>query len=118
LMSSDPELGEPDRRERLDPREPAAEAIVAAARAGEPVSDRLARLGVRWVLVFHAVDWQEVRGVGDADPGLRPALRAPTLDLWEVRSWPGAGTAPADGVVEPLLAPASGTTAVARPAAR
>jgi hypothetical protein len=83
LTASDPELDQ-GARERLDPREATADEIVAAARDGRPVSERLAALGVRWVLVQHAVDWEELRGIGESDPGLRPALRTADLDLWEV----------------------------------
>jgi hypothetical protein len=122
LTSSDPELGQPDRRERLDPREPTADAIVAAARAGEAVSGRLGTLGVRWVLVLHAVDWAEARGIGESDPGLRPVVRGPALDLWEVRSWPGPtapaldpGEEPSTSVIEPVLVAPPSATAVNRP---
>jgi hypothetical protein len=124
LVSSDPELGQPERRERSDPREPTADDIVARARAGRPVAAELAALGVRWVFVVHAVDWTELRGIGPDDPGLRPVVRAAALDLWEVRAWPGlvvdaAGAAvPARPLVEPLLAlDPSDRATVARPGA-
>jgi hypothetical protein len=110
LGSSDPELGQPARPERSDRREPAAARIVGEARAGRPVSAALARLGVRWVLVLHEVDWRSYAGLGEHDPGLRPAIRATSLDLWEVRDWPGHGPDAAVSVIEPLaLAPPSAT---------
>jgi hypothetical protein len=105
LISSDPELDQPEHRERLDPREETAGVIVAGARAGRLVSGDLAGLGVRWVLVLHEVDWRQYSGIGDQDPGLRAALRTPSLDLWEVRAWSGLIDGGAQGrpVVEPLL---------------
>jgi hypothetical protein len=105
LLSSDPELDQPERRERIDPRESTADGIVAAAREGHPVSARLAALGVRWVLVLHEADWRRDGGIGAQDAGLRPVVRASTLDLWEVRSWPGLGVGANTAVVVPLIEP-------------
>jgi hypothetical protein len=123
LTSSDPELGQPDRRERSDPREPTADDIVVRARGGRPVAADLAALGVRWVFIVHAVDWADLRGIGPDDPGLRPVVRSAAVDLWEVRAWRGlvvaaGGTVPTRPVVEPLLlADPSDDATVARPGA-
>jgi hypothetical protein len=93
LTSSDPELGAA-REERADRREAAAATAVAGLRAGRPESAALARLGVRWIVVLHEVDWSDYRGVG-VDDGLIATLRTPSVDLYEIRdkaaaSVPGA----------------------------
>jgi hypothetical protein len=122
LTSSDPELGS-GHQEQADPREPHATRVVDALAAGRPVSAALARLGVRWVVLLHEVDWRRYAAL-DADPGLRPAVRDTSADLYEVRAWRGpvvtdAGrTLPARSVVAPLArVPASGAATWQRAAA-
>jgi hypothetical protein len=123
LMSSDPELRETDRRERVDPRERQVDAIVADAKQAQPVSARLAKLGVRWVILLHEVDWLTYSGV-TRDPGLRSVVRGPALELYEVTGWKGAvvdeqGQPVAnDPVIEPVLrVDPSGPAVYNRPAA-
>ncbi len=121
LVSSDPELREEDRRERSDPRERQMDAILADAKNFQPVADRMRSLGVRWVVLLHEIDWLKYPGL-TTDPGLRLALHAPALDLYEVRDWPGLvvgadGRPVASGpVVEPLVqVDASGAATLNRP---
>jgi hypothetical protein len=83
--------------------------VLAQARQGEPVAADLARLGVRWVVLLHTADWRTYRSA-ITEPGFRAAVRGPTLDLFEVRAWPGglvdeegAQLTP-DPMVEPLQA--------------
>ena len=124
LFSSDPELGRP-RREGADPREPHAPPLLDELRAGRPVSDGLAALGVRWVALLHDVDWRPYAAGLSADPGLEARVRSGTLDLLEVRSWRGPVTDTAGRVVpmRPVVAPlrrlaGSGPARWAQPAAR
>jgi hypothetical protein len=84
LASSDPELGAA-RQERADTREAAAAGAVVGLRAGRPESAALARLGVRWIVVLHEVDWREYRGLA-ADDGLATTVRTSSVDLYEVRA--------------------------------
>ena len=122
VSSSDPELG-PRYREEADPREPLVEDLVGRARAGQPVADDLAALGVRWVVVLHAVDWHDYRSLG-AETGMRPVVRGPDLDLLEVRPWRGrvvdggGRPVPTRAVVTPFRRLAASPAAVwAQPAA-
>ncbi len=121
LISSDPELHEEDRRERADPREAQMDAILADAKDFHPVAERMHALGVRWVMVLHEVDWLKYPGL-TTDPGLRLALHAQALDLYEVRAWTGlvvdqdGRAVGADPVVEPVLRlDPSGSATVNRP---
>jgi len=123
LMSSDPELRQGERRERVDPRERQMDEIVAAAKEGKPVAERMAKLGVRWVLLLHEVDWLTYSGV-TSDPGLRPAVRGAALELYEVAAWKGwvvddrGETVAAEPLVEPAIrVDASGPAVYNRPAA-
>jgi hypothetical protein len=105
VVSSNPELQQ-GRYEASDPREPAADAAVRAALRGEPVAEDLARLGVRWVVLLHEVDWREYGALAH-DPGLERAVRDRALDVYRVRAWRGpvvdarGHTVP----VHPLVAP-------------
>src|SRR5581483_4675608 len=83
ITSSDPELGGAD-QERADPREARVQAVVADLRAGRPGSPELARLGVRWIVVLHEIDWADYTGLA-ADRGLVATVRTPSIDLYEVR---------------------------------
>jgi hypothetical protein len=129
IISSDPELAGSDRRERVDPREATVEQIVADVRdsptgdPGQPVSARLAALGVRWVVLQHEVDYLSYSGLRH-DPGLRSVVSGPSLDLYEVTAWPGLVSdeqghgLDADPLVEPVLRlGSSGAATYHRPAA-
>jgi hypothetical protein len=86
LASSDPEfLSGP---EQSDPREPTVRRLLGVVRAGRPVASKLARLGVRWVVLLHEVDWQSYASLGN-DRGLGHAVGGPSLDLFRVRAWRG-----------------------------
>jgi hypothetical protein len=108
ISSSDPEIGRL-RREAVDPREPQLLLVLSQARQGEPVAADLARLGVRWVVLLHTADWRAYQSM-ISEPGLRVAVSGPTLELFEVRAWPGALVddqgvqRTPDPVVEPLQA--------------
>lgn len=124
ITSSDPQLDEADRRERVDPREATVDGIVADLVDEQFVSDRLTRLGVRWVVLLHQVNWPIYTSGLNRDPGMEHVLRGPGLDLYRVRAWPGlvvdgSGAAVASRPrVEPLLdVAASGPAVVNRPAA-
>jgi len=119
IASSDPELGG-GYREVADAREPAVRAVLASAPAD--VADRLARVGVRWLVVLHAADWESYRWLTQRD-GVRVAVAGTSLDLLRIEPWQGPVVA-ADGasvtlrsVVAPLgrLA-ASGPAVWAHPA--
>jgi hypothetical protein len=121
VASTDPMLTPEPAQESTDPREASGARIAEAARAGEPVADALARLGVRWVVLQHDIGWQTYTGVLD-DPGLEPVVEGPTLTLYRVRPWAGlvvgeGGEAlDADPVVSPLMTvPASGPATWAAP---
>jgi len=99
LRSSDPRIPGQVARERGDPREPLAAALVARNLRGRPVAADLAQLGVRWVAVL--LDGDLVRGqpVGElhraglrADPGLRLRVGTSAIELYEVVAWSGAVT--------------------------
>jgi hypothetical protein len=74
--------------ERADEREAAITPLVADARAGKPIGDEMARLGVRWVVLAHVADWRGLQSLV-ADPGLHREVVGPNVDLYRVRSWPG-----------------------------
>jgi hypothetical protein len=111
IICSDPErvttCGSPGSvGERADDRESVVSPLVAMAKAGAPMSDGLARLGVRWVVMAHVADWQSLSGV-PTDTGLEPVVRGPDVDLYRVRGWTGAvvdeagRSVPIDPVLEP-----------------
>jgi hypothetical protein len=121
LSSSDP--GFVSQPEHADPREPAVRKILHRIRAGDRASRDLARLGVRWIVVLHEVDWQDYRGIA-RDPGLERTVSGSTLDLWRVRAWRGpvlddtGGTVSLRSVTEPFGdLDASGAATWFRPAA-
>jgi hypothetical protein len=96
LASSDPELG-PPAREAADPREDEALALLGDLRGGGDVADDLARLGVRWVVLLHEVDWQPYAGLRHR-PGLEVVVDGPTLELLRVARWRGPAVDPGGGV--------------------
>jgi hypothetical protein len=121
MTSSDPELQEPDRRERLDPRERHVLEQLDAARAGRPVATALAELGIRWVLVQHDMDWRRYEALA-RDPGLRQVVAGERVDLFAVTPWAGLVTdaagapVPSTPIVDPLLrVDPSGPATYARP---
>lgn len=122
LVASDPNLEDPA-QERADGRESAMDLLALRVRAGEPVGDRLADLGVRWVVLQHDIDWQTYLSLRD-DPGLRRVVDGPTLELFEVTGWRGEVVADdgevleARGPVAPLVDLAgSGPATWSRPGA-
>lgn len=122
LVASDPNLDEPA-RERADPREPAMDLLALRIQAGEAVGEQLARLGVRWVVLQHDIDWQTYDALR-ADPGLRRVVDGPTLELFEVAGWQGevvtdgGRTLEAGGPIAPVVhLEASGPATWARPGA-
>lgn len=88
VFSSDPELGRPS-TEQTDPRERHVDEVARQIRLGRPQSSALARLGVRWVVLLHEVDWRRYQSLS-ADGGLMAEVRAPTIELYRVADWPGA----------------------------
>lgn len=121
ITSSDPELDQADRKERVDPREQRIDEILRAARKGDPISDQLAHTGVRWVVLLHEVDWLNFGAFG-ADKGLVPKVHGPALDVYEVKGWGGlvvdanGHEVPSNPIVEPLLQlDASGPATYQRP---
>lgn len=112
LASADPEL-EGAGREDADRRGPVASAIAARARAGQPISSELQRLGVRWVVLMEEVDWQRYDGL-EGDPGLSRVRTGPGLRLYRV-----AKVSSDDGraAVESVLGPFARVTAPSGPEA-
>ncbi len=121
LASSDPELG--DRRtveEQGDPRE---RHVLPALEDPAHASDGLAKIGVRWVVLLHAVKKDEAKYGGLADdPGLRRVVRSIPLELFEVRAWRGpvvdnrGRRLPLHNPIQPLAdVPPSGRATWARP---
>ena len=87
------------------------------------MSDRLAKLGVRWVVLLHEVDWLSLSSLS-RDPGLEHRLQKQFLDVYEVRGWQGlvvddAGrSVPAEPHLEPwITVDASGPAVYQRPGA-
>jgi hypothetical protein len=122
IICSDPErqttCGTPGSvGERADRREPVVGELVGGARAGQPVGDRLAALGVRWVVLAHVADWESFGGLA-ADAGLERVVAGPTVDLFRVRGWRGDVVDDAgrpvefDPVVEPWARVGSSSAAV------
>ncbi len=93
--------------ERADPREPILRSLAAEVEAGSPVADRLAELGVRWVVFNRVGDYRPYQSL-DRDPGLERVETGNDVFLYRVRAWPGPATDDAgrpvaiDQVVEPL----------------
>jgi hypothetical protein len=92
LASSDPELevraAADANRERTDPRETRATALVERLARGEQVAGDLARLGVRWIALAHEVDWVRWAGLA-AIPGIDAVIVGDTMSLYEVAAWRG-----------------------------
>ncbi|MDP9452079.1 MAG: DUF3367 domain-containing protein [Actinomycetota bacterium] len=107
IWSSDPELGGPS-EEQADPREGHAREVARQVRLGRPPSAALARLGVRWVVLLHEVDWRRYQSLS-RDPGLQLAVETEAIELFEVRSWKAPIVAEDGAVVasRELVAPLS-----------
>jgi hypothetical protein len=75
-------------QEQVDRRAEVADHLSDEALAGRAIGPRLARLGVRWVALAHNRGWERYASL-DTEPGLRPALSTPDLDLYEVVGWRG-----------------------------
>lgn len=98
IVSSDLNLSSEAKLERLDPREVHVARLAAYVEddwrgdvrlgPGRPAADRLAQIGVRWVVLLHDLDWPRHRGVVD-DPGLELVVEGPSLSLYRVRAWKG-----------------------------
>jgi hypothetical protein len=88
ITASDPNITAEAHQEGLDPREAPVSALVERLRAGEHVSSDLADLGVRWIALQHAIDWQTYRGLDD-DPGLETVVSGESMTLLEVTDWHG-----------------------------
>jgi hypothetical protein len=89
ITATDPRVNPTPHQEGLDPRERSVAALVDRLRRGEHVSSQLAALGVRWVAVQHAADWEAYRGL-TGDPGLKTVVAGTDLTLLRVNAWPGA----------------------------
>jgi hypothetical protein len=115
LSSSDPELSA-GRQEEADPRERHVPPLLDRVQSGRPTADALARLGVRWVVLLHEVDWRRMTALR-SDPGLRRVYADRDVELFEVRSWRGpivtaAGAAvPAHSLIAPLAHPRASSRA-------
>ncbi|MEY2478209.1 MAG: hypothetical protein QOG87_3524 [Actinomycetota bacterium] len=105
LSSSDPELVAGS-QEAADPREPHVLPVLARVASGGRVADDLARIGVRWVVLLHEVDWEPLRSLR-SDPGLRRVVADRSLELFEVRAWRGPVVTTTGRVVDvrPVVAP-------------
>lgn len=75
-------------QEQVDGRAQVADRLSDQALLGHPIASQLARLGVRWVALAHNEGWTRYASLG-SEPGLRPALATPDMDLYEVVAWPG-----------------------------
>jgi len=122
LVPSDLGLESPS-EEQIDPREGQAGDIARRLRLGEPQSTALARLGVRWVVLLHEVDWRRYQAPS-RDSGLEAVVRTPALELFRVRDWRGPFVdgrnqpVPSRSPVAPLVRlAASGPVTWERPAA-
>jgi hypothetical protein len=121
ISSTDPELGPPV-QEAVDARLPAVGEIVRRAALGAPVSNDLAHLQIRWVVVLHDADWRSFSTLA-TDPGMDRVVTSPTLELYAVRAWLGpvvsnGRTVAARSVRAPLMQVSSSGAAVVDRAAK
>jgi hypothetical protein len=87
VASTDLELGQPT-REAIEPRERAVAELLPSIPDGRPIGDQLARIGIRWVILTHDADYQELLGLLD-DVQLTSVLADRDIDLFEVNAWRG-----------------------------
>lgn len=107
ISSYDPRFDPDERRqEQVDARALVVDRLADDVRQGQPVGDRLAALGVRWVVLVHEEAWERY-GALERDPGLRLALDLPDAELYEVVGWAGPAVG-ADGAARTLERPAPG----------
>lgn len=115
ISSYDPRFDPDERRqEQVDPRALEVDELAAAARAGAPIGDDLAALGVRWVVLAHEEAWLDYAALAD-DPGLRRTLALEGADLYEVVDWVGPAVGP-DGEARSLERPLPGVLRTDGPA--
>ena len=79
-------------REFGDPRERSATDLIGQLRSGESISNGLADLGVRWVVVLDTPIPDDYRSLQD-DRGLRLVVDSDGLELYEVLDWVGPAVA-------------------------
>lgn len=120
ISSSDPEVG-PAYQEVADPREAAVRAAVRDG--GDAAATRLAEVGVRWIVLLHAADWETDRSLAQR-PGMQVVVAGASLDLLQVQPWTGPVLDSRRRALSPrpLVAPlqrlaASGAAVWSRPAA-
>jgi hypothetical protein len=103
ISSSDPEVG-PAYREVADPREAAVRAAVRDG--GDEAATRLAEVGVRWIVLLHAADWETDRSLAQR-PGVQIVLSGGSLDLLQVQQWKGpvVDTSRKALSIHPVIAP-------------
>lgn len=107
ITASDPRVTGAAHQESLDPREATVSGLVDQVREGYPIGAQLADLGVRWIVLQHAIDWESYRGLVN-DAGLEKVSDGVDLTLFRVRDWRGLawsadGTPIGEtGVVAPL----------------
>ena len=123
VVSSDLRTSTDASTERADPREVIVRRLADDVEEGRPVSDRLADLGVRWVVFNRVGDYLPYESL-DRDPGLERVLAGNDVFLYRVRDWAGPAVdgqgRPTDlrSVLEPLaLADDDQSFTWARPAA-
>ncbi|MEZ5204682.1 MAG: hypothetical protein R2701_09970 [Acidimicrobiales bacterium] len=97
ISSYDPGF-DPDghHQEQVDRRALVVDGLVDDLRSGEAIGDRLADLGVRWVVLAHEEFWATYQGLAD-DVGLRLELAYEDLELYEVIGWAGPAVGPDGG---------------------
>lgn len=100
ISSYDPNFdpGTP-RQEQVDGRALVVDELTDGLRAGQPIGDALADLGVRWVVLVYEGPWEDY-GALSRDLGLRRTLALGDVDLFEVVGWTGQATAAGGSPVE------------------
>ena len=106
LVSSDLRASTEPSAERADPREPVVRQLAEEVKDGRPVGDRLADLGVRWVVFNRVGDYRPYNHLDD-DPGLERVLAGNDVFLYRVRAWRGPALDDAGNPVglSPVLEP-------------
>ena len=122
ISSSDPELGA-TKHESADPREAEVMRLLPQLLENKPISPDLAKVGVRWVVLLKEAYYRSYHAI-EQDPGLDLVVDGPSLQLYEVRDWPGATVdgegreVATDEVISPWIrVDGSGPATMSRPAA-